>query len=360
VIIMASIIKLQGKKAVTYKAVIRRKGFKTITRTFSTRTAAKSFARDTEGNTGRLNQLGGTGSRMTLGEVIESYASEYQGKDKSVPTKLIYWKAQLGDWKVSAITRQVVAEELDKLKNDPAQQPLRGKESTETTHTRTQATVNRYLSTLSQVFNLAVDKGFIETNPCRGIRRGSETSHFGRALSDDERKTLLEKCKASEWDRLYLLVSMALSTGARLSELMSLTWGDLDQKKAIARLSDTKNGSPRHLPVIPAVLEQIQKLPRQIDSTVYLFPSEKDPHKSYYSGFRKHWDAALKAAEIENFRFHDLRHSAASYLTEAGIPLVTVADILGHKTLSMVQRYSHVAVEHKQEVVNDTFKDLLG
>lgn len=322
---MASIIKQQGKKGVTYKAIIRRKGYKTITRNFSTRTAAKNFARDTEGNTVRLDRLGGSGSRMTLGEVIDTYGNEYRGKDRSVPTKLAYWKDQLGDWKISAITRQVVAEELDRLKNEPALQPLRGKESRETTNTRSQATVNRYLSTLSQVFNLAVDKGFIETNPCRGIRRGGETSHFGRALTDEERKALLERCKESEWDRLYLLISLALSTGARLGELFSLTWGDLDLKKAIAKLSETKNGSPRYLPIIPAVLEQIQALPRQMDKTVYLLPSEKDLHKSYYSGFRKHWDAALKAAEIEDFRFHDLRHSAASYLTEAGVPLVTVA-----------------------------------
>jgi integrase len=357
---MASIIKLQGKKGVTYKAVIRRKGYKTITRTFPTRTAAKTFSRDTEGNTDRLSRLGGSGSRKTLANLIESYAKEYQGKDQSITTRLAYWKDRLGDWKLSAVTRQVIAEELDTLKNEPAHQPLRGKESVVTDRPRSQATVNRYLSTLSQVFNLAVDKGLIETNPSRGIKRGGEKSRFGRALSEDERKILLEKCKESEWDRLYLLVSMALSTGARLSELMSLTWADLDLKKAVAKLSETKNGSPRHLPIIPAALTQIEALPRPINSTVCLFPGEKDPHKSYYSGFRKHWDAALTAAEIENFRFHDIRHSTASYLTEAGIPLVTVAEILGHKTMAMVQRYSHVATSHKADVVNETFKDLLG
>jgi hypothetical protein len=100
---MASIIKLQGKKGVTYKAVIRRKGYKTITRAFPTRTAAKAFARDTEGNTDRLSRLGAKGSRMTLGEVIEDYAREYRGKDQSAPTKIAYWKDHLGDWKLSAV-----------------------------------------------------------------------------------------------------------------------------------------------------------------------------------------------------------------------------------------------------------------
>jgi hypothetical protein len=124
---MASIIKLQGKKAVSYKAVLRRKGFKTITRTFPTKTAAKAFVRDTEGDTDRLNRLGGSGSRTTLKEAIESYIKEYRGKDQSINTRLSYWKDQLGDWKVSAITRQVIAEELKTLKAEPAQQPLRGR-----------------------------------------------------------------------------------------------------------------------------------------------------------------------------------------------------------------------------------------
>jgi len=197
---------------------------------------------------------------MTVGELIELYVEQYTGKDQSAPTKIGYWKESLGEWKLSAVTRQVVAEELERLKREPARQPLRGKESTETTRQRSQATVNRFLSTLSQIFNLAVDKGLLETNPCKGIKRGGEKSRFGRALSEDERTELLEKCKESEWDRLYLLVSLALSTGGRLSELMGLTWGDLDLKKAIAKVIETKNGTPRYLPIIPPVLEQIKAL----------------------------------------------------------------------------------------------------
>ena len=146
---------------------------------------------------------------------------------------------------------------------------------------------------------------------------------------------------------------------------MSLTWADLDLKKGLAMLSETKNGSPRYLPIIPAVLEQIQALPRPINNGTFLFEPPKKPGKNseprnYAIGFRKHWDKALEDSEITGFRFHDLRHTAASYLTEAGVPMVTVAEILGHKTMQMVQRYSHVATKHKAEVVTETFKDLLG
>ena len=354
---MASIIKLQTKKG-GYKVVIRRKGFATVTRNFPTRKEAKAWARDTEGDRDRMTRLGGGGSRQTLGDTIDKYMLQYHGKDKTLPQRLAYWKERLGDWKLSEITRQTIGEELDRLRTEPAMQPLRGHEAQPTDRKRTGATVNRFLTALSLLFEFAIDKDVLEDNPAKGIKRGKESDRFGRSLSDEEREALLEACKQSEWDRLYLLVTLALSTGARLGELMSLTWGDLDLKRGVAKLSETKNGSPRHLPIIASVLDEIKALPRPIDSTVCLFPTKTDPHESYYHGFRPAWVKALRDAGIKDLRFHDLRHSAASYLTEKGVPLVTVAEILGHKTMAMVQRYSHVYTEQKARVVTEVFGDL--
>lgn len=355
-----NIIPIEGAKGTSYKVLIRKQGFATISQTFATRKEAREFRDKVKGSKDLMTRLGGSGSRLTLANMIEKYMEQYRGRDKSVSQKCGVWKERLGNWRLADITRHTIAEELDKLKTEPALQPLRKHESKETTRPRSEATVNRYHATLSGIFKLAIAKGFIDENPARGISRGGETSRFGRALSDDERTTLLEKCKQSEWDRLYLLVTLALSTGARCGELFSLTWNDIDVKKGVAKLVETKNGSPRHLPIIPSVLELIKALPRPIDGTVFLFPSETDLHKSYYSGFRKHWDKALQDAGVDNFRFHDLRHSAASFLTEKGVPLVAVAEILGHKTMAMVQRYSHVHTAQKAKIVEDAFKDLLG
>lgn len=272
--------------------------------------------------------------------------------------QLAYWKDHIGNVSLMDIDRDTIMDELDRLAKEPARQPKRGKASTDTGRPRSPATVNRYLAALSSAFQSGIKGRMVKENPCRGIPRGKETHRFGRSLSDDERKALLAACKDSEWDRLYLLVTMALSTGARVGELFSLSWDDLDLRTSVAKLRDTKNGSPRHLPLISAVLEQIQALPRPIDGAVLLFSAGRDPRTPY--DFRKHWNTAKRIAGIDNFRFHDLRHSAASYLTEAGVPLVTVAEILGHKTMSMVQRYSHVATEHKRKVLEDTFNDILG
>jgi integrase len=348
---------IKGKKGNTYKVLIRRKvnGVnETFCETFKTLKEARKKRDEIQGDSSKLKR-----SRTPFKELAEQYARQYKGKDSRSSQRLGYWTDLFGTADISTITRPIIAKEYHSLYQEPALVPRRKGPPLPSNKTRTRATANRYLSTLSQVFELAVDMNLIEVNPCKGIKRGGETHHFGRALSDAERKELLKQCQKSEYDRLYLLVSMALSTGARLGELMSLTWADLDLKKAVAKLSETKNGSPRHLPIIPPVLEQIKALPRPIDSATFLFPGIEE-HENAYHYFRRYWDEALEKAGIEDFRFHDLRHSAASYLTEASVPLVTVAEILGHKTMTMVQRYSHVATSHKAEVVNETFKVLLG
>ena len=99
-------------------------------------------------------------------------------------------------------------------------------------------------------------------------------------------------------------------------------------------------------------------LPRPIDSDTLLFRSLSDPHRPY--DFRPHWVSALNEAGIESFRFHDLRHTAATLLTESDINDVTLAAILGHKTMAMVQRYSHARVQRKAEAVRNTFDRILG
>ncbi len=118
-------------------------------------------------------------------------------------------------------------------------------------------------------------------------------------------------------------MKIALSTGARLGEIQSLRWDDLDLKKGLAQLRTSKSG-------------------------------ERPFH------FRPHWERAVKVAELGNFRFHDLRHSCASYLAMNGASLLEIADVLGHKTLAMVKRYSHLSTAHKQSLINGTFKSMVG
>lgn len=166
----------------------------------------------------------------------------------------------------------------------------------------------------------------------------------------------MQSCRESRSKYLYPLVLAALTTGARKGELLGLRWADIDLEKKTARLHDTKSGKPRVLPLVPNMLDELQKLSLGRKEGVSLvFPNMAGNGPIQID---ESWKEALRRAEVTDFRFHDLRHTAASYLTMAGIPLVTVAEVLGHQTLSMVQRYAHHDTKHKAEVINKVLGDL--
>jgi integrase len=159
---------------------------------------------------------------------------------------------------------------------------------------------------------------------------------------------LLAACDVSEWEHLGLLARLALSTGARLGELMALEWQRIDIKNKTARLVTSKNGQPRTLPLVPAVVERVEAMVRPITGGL-LFASPRDSEKPYE--MRKAWNAAVKAAGLENFRFHDLRHTAASLLAASGASVIEIADVLGHRQLAVAYRYTHLNASHKAALV---------
>jgi integrase len=134
-----------------------------------------------------------------------------------------------------------------------------------------------------------------------------------------------------------------------MSELLSLTWPNVDFQRSIIRLLETKNGESRAVPLTGFALKEIQRLAkvRRIDS-LYVFPGRNEASPVNLWGA---WRYAILRAGIENFRFHDLRHSAASYLAMNGASLAEIAEVLGHKTLSMVKRYTHLSEQHTARVV---------
>jgi integrase len=166
---------------------------------------------------------------------------------------------------------------------------------------------------------------------------------------EGEKTRLLNACKA-HGEPLYTVVVLALSTGARRGEIMSLTWKDVDLNRGVITLHETKNDERRVLPLVGHALDQVKKMSkvRRID-TDFLFPSHRDPSKPL--SIQNIFGAALKTAEIEDFRFHDLRHSAASYLAMNGASLAEIAEVLGHKTLQMVKRYAHLSEAHTTSIV---------
>ncbi len=219
------------------------------------------------------------------------------------------------------------------------------------------ATLNRYHQAISTVLTWAVDQDWISKNTALGIKRQKEPRGRVRWLSDDERQRLLDACDKSDWADLGLLVRLALSTGARRGELLKIRWSDVDLKKGLAHVGKTKNDDRRVLPLIKPVIALLRKKPRPIRDGL-LFASPRDPQRPYYD-CRKFWNAAIAEAGISNFKFHDIRHTTASYLAMSGASPIEIGDVLGHKTLAMVRRYSHLATDHKTKLTELVFTDIV-
>ena len=130
---------------------------------------------------------------------------------------------------------------------------------------------------------------------------------------------------------------------------LRLRWRDIDFERGLAVLEETKNKERRAIPiaVLAAELLRQRKKTRRVDTDL-VFVTAQGRKASFP---QMAWEKALEGAQIEKFRFHDLRHSAASELAMSGATLAEIAEVLGHKTLAMVKRYSHLTEQHTSKVV---------
>lgn len=301
---------------------------------------------------GKMSAAGQAESR-TLPELVDRYI------ERILPAKrpntraaqyrqLIFWRTYL--------TKTVLADVTPSLISD-------GKYLLEQLG-YSNATVNRYLSTLSHLFTVAVKEWqWCEHNPVRDVSRLREPAGRVRCLTEPERQRLLLFAKTSVNPYLYAIVVLALSTGARKTELRTITWEQvtLDYTELLDRssgefqpvglivLEQTKNHERRGLPITGEALELMRRLHAQRNTDCkWCFPS---PEGNKPVDFRRAWESTRERARLVNFHYHDLRHSAASYLAMQGATAPEIADVLGHKTLAMVKRYSHLMQQHTASVV---------
>jgi integrase len=218
---------------------------------------------------------------------------------------------------------------------------------------RNAPTINRHLTSLSALFTVAQKQWqWVYKNPVRDVRREQEPKGRARFLSDDERKRLLDACDASYCPFIKLIVVLALSTGMRKSEIRYLRWFDVDLEQGAILLLKTKNNERRRVSVRGLALELLKEHAkvRRID-TDFLFPGKLSAKNGEPIEITKAWYDVRKRAGLKDFVFHDLRHSAASYLAMNGASPLEIAEVLGHKSLDMVKRYSHLAESHVAGVV---------
>ncbi len=345
-----------SEKQKTYRVKVRLKGKPVQTATFERLTDAKKWASSTESAI-RENRYFKTAEskKRTFADMVERYIETIlPQKPKSIDkqeAQLNWWKSHLGSYVLADITPALITEFKDKLLT----------EKIRTDKKRSPSTVVRYMAALSHCFTIAVnDWGWLDDSPMRKVSKPKEPRGRVRFLNDKERQELLLWCKFSDNKMLYSIVVTAISTGLRRSEILYLTWDDIDFKRGIAIIHETKNSERRAVPIKGHCLEVLKELykTRRID-TKLLFP---EPYKTNPRpvNIRHYWLIALEKAKIKDFRFHDLRHCTASYLAMGGATLSEIAEVLGHKTLSMVKRYAHLTEAHTSTVVEKMNKKVFG
>ena len=208
------------------------------------------------------------------------------------------------------------------------------------------------ISLLMLAYREARRGGKVSTNPARDIRHRKENNSRVRFLSrgENEEYACLVKVIREKYPEHYAEFIFALNTGLRLSSQYGATYGMIDWTGNVLDVPRTKNDEPVYVPLNSDVLAAIRTLPSWKERKGPNFRNQRHPEKPVLSN--DHWfKPALKAAGISDFKWHDLRHTFASWLVQDGVPLDRVSKLLGHKSLTMTTRYAHLAPNQLHEDV---------
>jgi len=361
---MATITKIPRDAGFVYKARIRRDGMGELSRTFKNRSDAVKWAKAREVEQEREDAgLVHEGHKHTLSEAITRYRAEILPEHRPETARkyeghLACWTERLGHLRLADVSPARIAAGRDEL--DGA-----GKSS---------ATVNRYLATLASVLTACVRRWhWLSASPMRGVEKLGEGNAGTRYLSEDELHRLLEACRTSASPDLYLAVLLSITTGGRQGEILGLRWRDVDLAGRILHLradNDTRTkGGIRTLPITdpiyPIIAERRAACLAANKGRVtalrdpgLVFPSRVT--RSQPVALRTPWETALRRAGVEQFRWHDLRHSAASFLAKGGASLLEIGTVLGHKSANTTKRYAHLTEKHTHDLVRGMAEKILG
>lgn len=313
-----------------FQVKVRRKGFPTVSKQFDRYADAERFAIETlQGMTARTWTDRREAERTTLFDALDRYKREVTAAKKSSYGEgcLIerLKQTRLAQYSLATIQGADIAAYRDERSAEGA----------------AANTVRIELALLSHLYTVAAsDWGMPLVNPVKLARKPKLPKGRDRRLDpkpDEEGNTeedrLLAACRASKSRYLEPIVRIALETGMRRGEILGLQWKFIDLQHGTAYLPETKNGDSRTVPLSPEAIRVLKALPRSIDGRVFPIGD---------SGFVHTFSRACEKAKIDGLHFHDLRHEATSRFFERGLDIMEVASITGHKSLSMLKRYTHL------------------
>ena len=320
---MAS-FRMHGKR---WQARIRRHGHPDEVRSFLTRQDAERWARSVEVEMDRGSFVSLTNAQTTtVVELIERYLKEVTPSMKGAKDDSIRLKAMKRNALFRVSAAALTPERLSKYRDQRLTVVTPG-------------TLIRELAYISSIINHARREwGINIQNPVALVRKPASPKGRERILSPEEHARLMEALKPADRRSTWMLpiVTVALATGMRRSELLMLQWENVDLNQRTAVLETTKNGDRRLVPLSSSAIATLAALPRSIDGQV--FPMTPC---AVSAAFEK----ACKRASISDFRFHDLRHTAITLMAEKLPNVIELAAVTGHKSLKMLQRYYHPSAQ---------------
>lgn len=302
--------------------------------------------------------------RHTLNDVFDRYEKKILAEKKkrtanSYRSLIKAWRDALGELTLDQLTTAAINDALTEFADEDYRDG----------RPRQAATLNRHADLLRSVLNIAVKEWqWLTINPALGAHRSPEPAGRVRFLSDDERQRLLVACKESRSPDLYPAVLVALATGLRKGELLSLRWSQIDLDTGTVTLDDptkTKTGVRRAVHVTGLPLELLAERAKivKLEAARTKLTGKKidaDGELIFPGDIRSAWETALIKADVKNFKWHDLRHTHASYLAMNGATPSELAEALGHADLKMVRRYAHLSRPHMAGVVGRMIDKIFG
>ncbi len=271
--------------------------------------------------------------KVTVNKLFKKYLEYSETNKKSFSTdksrvKLI--KKYFGE---ATLIKEITTEKVEKFKDFLLDEGL------------SKTTVNRYLEQINTAFRMAVDYGYLYTSPCKGVKKFPVKNYSVRYLTEDEENRLMKVLP--EW--LKDIVVVALNTGLRKSNILLLRWEQINFDFKFIEVLENKGNKHIMLPINDTLMELFNKTP--VENRVgYVFvnPQTKQP----YRDIKKSWTTALKKAGIENFRFHDLRHTVGTRLAKENVPVNVIKEILAHSDVKTTMRYVHATAGAKLEALS--------
>ncbi|HCC55542.1 MAG TPA: site-specific integrase [Desulfobulbaceae bacterium] len=312
------------------RAKVRKLGHRTITKTFNNKRDAEAWARGVEADMDRGAFIPSTiAQRTTIRKALERYQEEVfprlarSGNDEKARLRRLV--NDMGELSLSALEASHVAKYRDqRLKDGAAPQTVKHEIGL----------LGRVLKHCVMDWGIPLTRGIVTSH----VRKPSLPPGRDRRLVDEEEARLLDAAKTSKSKEIEAIIVIALETAARRGEIAAMTWEHVNFVRCTWHIPHTKNGVPRTVPLSPRAVEFLQRIPQRIDGRVWALKASHSITQAF--------DRICKRAKIEGLNFHDLRHEATTRLFEQEFEIMEVASITGHKTLAMLQRYTHLRAEN--------------